>query len=631
MSAIDNFPTDNFEVAMPSPAAATDAWPAPVTLSELPPPAAFPMDVMPPDVRNFIREGAASLNCENDFFGVPILAAIGGVVGNTRRLQVKSGYLQSAALYAGYVARPGANKSAALRYVMAPISAAESAMRRQSTDGESWPSDQAGEPPQAIKRLYTAGGTIHGIARVLKHNPRGLIWAPDELKRVADVLNQYTSGKGDDRVFLLSTWDHATHTDERGMAERAFRIDRPFLAIVGPIQPSTIYTLMGESRRGAAPPDDGFFDRFLLSYPNQPKEKAEDWSAISNDAVYAWEQAVKRVLTWKPKADGTPAIVHLGDSGREAYQRFTIEHADEVNAADFDDALRGHWSKLRGYCLRLSLIVRCLDCACEQIEEGEVTGDHVRRAAKLIAYFKSHARRVKSAVHRRQINYDTSAVWDAILRMAAAQNPVIRRSDLYKRLRRQFEDDQARLDRILNGLCEKYLLRQLEMEPTGGRPAGPTFEINPKALNCDHDPTKAADESTIDDAGFADFWDLYPHKTNKPAAREAWAQLDPGDDLRSRLMIALRKQIASPRWQKDHGQYIPTPVNWIARREWENVQPSAEEIRTRRRVADSEIFKRDSEPTQDEVLANHARMVEKGIVKCRRPNCPIHGSPPPKG
>lgn len=73
-------------------------------------------------------------------------------------------------------------------------------------------------------------------------------------------------------------------------------------------------------------------------------------------------------------------------------------------------------------------------------------------------------------------------------------------------------------------------------------------------------------------AGFDDFWRAYPHKVGKRDAVAAFAKaLDSGATL-ERMIAAVQRQAASPRWTKDGGQFIPHPATWLNGQRWEDAE-----------------------------------------------------------
>src|SRR5262249_21147037 len=138
----------------------------------------------------------------------------------------------------------------------------------------------------------------------------------------------------------------------------------PFCGIVGTIQPDVVPRLRGEPVRGVPPPDDGFLDRWLLSFPIELKATAEKWQTVSQQATEAWNRAVDSLLDLEMArgegGDRPPRLIHLNAEARLVWETFTRGHAAELNAEDFPSFLKGPWSKLRGYCVRLALIVHLL-------------------------------------------------------------------------------------------------------------------------------------------------------------------------------------------------------------------------------------------------------------------------------
>src|SRR5262249_36563802 len=136
------------------------------------------------------------------------------------------------------------------------------------------------------------------------------------------------------------------------------------------------------------PPDDGFLDRFLLSYPVDLRAAKETWRAVSAQAIAAWGNTIDTLLTLqkapvallggKPLGEAVdrPVIVTLSQGARHEWERFTEAHAAELNAESFLDYLNGAWSKFRGYCGRLALILHELWRICDgRLEETPISGE----------------------------------------------------------------------------------------------------------------------------------------------------------------------------------------------------------------------------------------------------------------
>jgi hypothetical protein len=70
--------------------------------------------------------------------------------------------------------------------------------------------------------------------------------------------------------------------------------------------------------------------------------------------------------------------------------------------------------------------------------------------------------------------------------------------------------------------------------------------------------------------GFDRFWDVWPKKVAKEAARKAWSKLEPDEDLVEVIIGAVWRQAESREWQQQDGKYIPYPATWLNGRRWED-------------------------------------------------------------
>jgi hypothetical protein len=99
------------------------------------------------------------------------------------------------------------------------------------------------------------------VVPILKSNPRGLLLERDELVGWVKAMDQYRSGgKGADRQFWLSTWSNRPVSVDRKSQEGPVRVLKPFVSVIGSIQP-TVLSELTENR------EDGMLERFLVVYP----------------------------------------------------------------------------------------------------------------------------------------------------------------------------------------------------------------------------------------------------------------------------------------------------------------------------------------------------------------------------
>lgn len=66
---------------------------------------------------------------------------------------------------------------------------------------------------------------------------------------------------------------------------------------------------------------------------------------------------------------------------------------------------------------------------------------------------------------------------------------------------------------------------------------------------------------------FDRFWDEYPKKVGKEAARRAFDKVKVPVDV---LVAAIAQQKRSQQWQKENGRFIPNPATWLNQGRWED-------------------------------------------------------------
>lgn len=72
------------------------------------------------------------------------------------------------------------------------------------------------------------------------------------------------------------------------------------------------------------------------------------------------------------------------------------------------------------------------------------------------------------------------------------------------------------------------------------------------------------------DALFELFWQAYPKKIGKDAARKAFAKRRPSRTMTEIMIAAVEQQMSSPQWARDGGQFIPHPATWLNQGRWED-------------------------------------------------------------
>jgi len=477
-------------------AAAVDVskdWPM-LRLGVLPPAPAFPLDVLPDAAARLATEAAASIGCDPGIVAGPMLAAAGGLIGQSARLMLEANRFAGACLFQCNVGLPGDGKTPALMYATDPLVAIERDLdadfqRRKREYLDQVQKKKGGEepaqPPPVPRRIIIDDATIEAAIRILANNPRGLVLLKDELSAMVLGLNQYKGGKGNDRPNLMKMWAGAPVLIDRVLNEfqEPIRVPHPHLCITGNLPPAMLAELVNPKG------DDGFIDRWLFVFPDRlPKLKTAQRRPVSDEAIRDWAAVADRLwgLDLRAHEKGpVPHVIRLSAAARSTFESRHDEHVDEVNDPGFPDSLRGPWSKLEAYAGRFTLILaRLWDSTGERTPSPEVDQARVRGAWELASYFKDHGRRVRAHLEGRGLggvpdgaklilnwiknHPDATAVTD---RDISRSYPPGRRYD------------PIVMQDGLGWLAERHALRVAPAGPRPegkpGRPAGATWELHP--------------------------------------------------------------------------------------------------------------------------------------------------------
>jgi hypothetical protein len=373
----------------------------------------FPTSALPKPVARLVEESAAAIGCPPDAIGLSALIALGSAIGNSRVIQPKKGWTESAAIYGAVIADSGEKKTAAIAATTDVVQNLENTLNREHDKGleefareereyeverkEAAKQGLAAPPPPRrpiAERVHINDTTLEALIPILKENPRGVMLERDELVGWVKAMDQYKAGgKGAERQYWLSAWSNRPVSVDRKGQSGPTSVLRPFVSVVGSIQPSVLPEL-AENR------EDGMLERFLFAYP-EPLNAMWTEDEVSDAAKAAYQDLYERLRDLGMEADelGDPIEkpVTFSTEAKQLYVATYNDHRLEMSLPGFPSYLRSPFSKLEAYFLRITLILAAcrftLDGLAERIEAGDVL-----RAVALTDYFKEQARRVFGAL-----------------------------------------------------------------------------------------------------------------------------------------------------------------------------------------------------------------------------------------
>lgn len=332
----------------------------------IPDPEPFPIDVWPSPLDELIRQGAKAVSAPPDYFGVSLLPVLGTAIGGYVDLQITETWRESAVIYGAMVGPPGARKTPPLKIVMGPVWDAERAMyeadRARAEEATEW---HELDPPQIV----VDDATIEALYVVLEKNPRGVLMRADELAGWVKGMGQYKGGAGRDRQTWLSIWSRDPLKVNRKTTS-SHRIDKPFVSVLGGIQPEVLEEMIHAR-------EDGLIPRILMA-------RGEFVTPVLRRGQLDPGLLDRYHSLWNHLRDeGTIArTVQFTDAGYNAFEAWANEHYKSLGRVQGE--LAGAWAKMDAQAARICLIL-------SRVTDTDVTPEIVDRAVSLVRYFQGQA------------------------------------------------------------------------------------------------------------------------------------------------------------------------------------------------------------------------------------------------
>ena len=94
------------------------------------------------------------------------------------------------------------------------------------------------------------------------------------------------------------------------------------------------------------------------------------------------------------------------------------------------------------------------------------------------------------------------------------------------------------------------------------------IQSNPNPIQSESESESEFNTRKALDPAFDAFWQVYPKKTGKEAARKAFKKIP--KSAHSLLVPAVEAQKKSRQWMEENGRFIPNPATWLNQGRWED-------------------------------------------------------------
>ncbi len=365
----------------------------------------FPVHALPPVLREFVVEVAASVDCDPAFAALPALVVAGAAVGNALIVRAKRKYEQPSLLWLCTVGDSGTGKSPAMSPAADLAFAIDRRLGQEFATArgeyvkrlEEWEAgddpDPEKKPPKPVRQRFAViDATIERLMEEVGGSPRGLVVVRDELDGWLSSFGRYKQkGGGSDVPNWLSMYEAGPVRYLRRTGDpREVEADRAFVAVCGGIQPGVLKRTLE---------DDGFTTSGMaarLGFAMPPK-KCPKWShrelSDATERAFAGVLDALRRLPFDPR--NGPGRVDLDAMALTRFVRLNDEFAG--TAEDLDGGpMAAVLPKAVRFALRLALVWHCVREAAEGRDPGRASvGEEAMAAGEELArWFVHEAERV---------------------------------------------------------------------------------------------------------------------------------------------------------------------------------------------------------------------------------------------
>jgi replicative DNA helicase len=487
-------------------------WTPPIPLGAVGTLPAFPLEVLPGWLGEYLAAVATATQTPPDLAGMLALAVLAAVAAGAVEVQPRPGWHEPLCLFVAVGMEAGARKSSVFTAMTRPLAdferqqaaaalpgitetvtlrriAEQAAAHAEAAASKATTDQREQRQAEAVARAAEAANLIapplprwlvddatpEALAGLLATYGRIALLSPE-----GDVFDQmagrYNPTTGPNLgVYLKGHAGDLLKVDRRGRPPEY--VERPALTIGLAVQPEVLRGLAGRPGfRGR-----GLLARFLYSLPaslvGRRQVGAPPVPAAVADRYTRELQALAASLS-APAGDDGPAVLTLGQEAGELLLAFERDLEPRLAAGNGDLAHLAGWpAKLAGATCRLAGLLHL----ASHLRDGwahPIGADTFAAAARLAGYLIEHARAVFDLMGADPRVDDARWLLDWIARTNQAQ---FSRRDAHQAARGRFRKATG-LEPALALLQEHGYLRRVDADPVGakgGRPASPRFLVNP--------------------------------------------------------------------------------------------------------------------------------------------------------
>lgn len=352
-----------------------------------------PINAFPENLQEIINHYSEVKGYPHEYFITALLAVVSTSAGRSVILNTGN-YISVGIVWAAIVGKPGLIKSEAQTDAFRPVKNRQfeyiNSYNRDVAELEAFresnPKAKTKDLPQPPKFLLS-DITPEALSMVLADNPKGCGIVYDELAGFVGRFNRYNSG-ADEQMFLsLFNGDTIIRTRVNGHGNAA--VKNSFLSIVGTIQPSVLKKVFSDKA------DSGFFDRWLISFPEDVKKQYPNSFGVDPVIESRYEYIVKNILDIPYDEYDIKELKYSQISHKLIFD-YQCKLIDIQNSTD-NDQERSICAKMEIYLHRFALILQIIEYADigSDMQLTTISEKSAQGAIILTKYFLSEAHKVR--------------------------------------------------------------------------------------------------------------------------------------------------------------------------------------------------------------------------------------------
>lgn len=366
----------------------------------------FPIDIFPKGIQRYMIECNQTLDSSLDYMGSSMIWMLCVLIGNSMKIKVKNGWVESATVWISCVGKAGIGKSPSVKTIVSPLVKINSreikAYIKEKKKYDAYQNLEAKEKKHAQeifepkkKQFIVNDVTLEALVELHEENPNSLGVFKDELAGWIKDMNKYRAGS--DLEFWLSTWSNEPVAINRKTVKNTY-VESPIIPVLGGIQPSILSSLFTVENK-----ENGFVDRMLISYPDL---MVEEYSEIELDEgllrwysdyiLHLYSDIKNSVMKLDEDGHVISNIIPMSADAKVEWKRIFNTITGSQNSEDENEYMKSMLPKQKSYIPRFALLLNAIN----NYDSGEpilseISKESMLSAEKLSKYFVSMAKKLK--------------------------------------------------------------------------------------------------------------------------------------------------------------------------------------------------------------------------------------------